>query len=537
MDFIGEMRDKAKDMDKVSHGRPILPMEKDADPPYIDVNLQQGGLDKGLARIRRYDLRLINYQDPFGNLIDVDEYKLYDDDSRLLNLAIEGLSLGLPTFIEAVNSLVNSCKKLNYFEKNVDEGTSFLVMCNKRERTNSLRTSLAVLCMVLCEATKFNLFSGMLGNAFKYGFEVPLTSWLLYHINDWGHFSKELLAADLHSDDTDCDFYLPDDKNAWNDKRRVIGVTCQDVARCLGILRAFPAPPDLMEEEHLLGTKLIEIYSVSVYFRGGTSGRVYGKIMINNGDSKFCIYDRAQHKSELVESHGKLTLQEPDDFISTKWGIAIELDLKEEGGDNLEIVNGVLHWDPFARDDGGAYDYNSRLSGFVKGKNGYAIVYYTMHAEAIQAVVETTLIIKEGHPNTNEGVCVCGKLSARYGDFVYALDIYEKYYETVLFDKPVNKLSALPCTLETGMCKRGEGVKVGEAIKLSRSRVTVSVDSSLVIVANLKSCEGNPIVTGSMEWHPRELGDFEGIMEGQPEDSYSLQVKVKWIQNQRDIEQ
>ena len=125
--FIAELRDLIRDNNRTSHGCHILPLEEEADAFYIDLKLQEGGIDKGLVKIRRYDLRIINYQDPFGNSLDVNEFNeftLYDDDSRLLKFGIEVLKLELSTFLKAVNYLSNICKKLL--------GTSFLVMCDKK---------------------------------------------------------------------------------------------------------------------------------------------------------------------------------------------------------------------------------------------------------------------------------------------------------------------------------------------------------------------------------------------------------------------
>ncbi|KAL2927758.1 Ribosome-inactivating protein charybdin [Bienertia sinuspersici] len=482
VDFIGELRDEARDKDKYSHGRPILPLETDADPLYIDVKLLKSEVDKGLVRIRRYDLCLINYQDPLGNVIDVDEFELYDDESKLVEFGFEGLLLGLPKFIEAVDSLADS--------SNVDVGTS-----------------LAVLCLVLCEAAKLELLSCSLDKAFKSEFQVRLTSWFFKLIKDWEYFSNQLLTED--HDDADCDFYLPSLCNDWNDDRRMIGVTCQDVARCLGILQAVPPPPAPMAEEFLSGTKLAEIFSVSVYFNGGGSGLVYGTIKVDTDYDTLYIYSRDRTNCESIESHGTLSLQDPSGgAIPLYCKLAITVEIVEEGGDNLEVLSSML-WDGPLHED----SYDTRLSAFVRGKRGYVIIYYTVFEKALQAVVEATLLTKEGNPDASP--LVCGKLSAHYCDLPYISCFRWKYFETVLFDKPVSK-------------EWEERVELGESIKLPRSCVSVPVYDALIIKADLKSSEGNPIATGSMEWLPRNLGDFQGIMEGHPNDSHLLQVKVKW---------
>lgn len=133
--------------------------------------------------------------------------------------------------------------------------------------------------------------------------------------------------------------------------------------------------------------------------------------------------------------------------------------------------------------------YDTRVSSMVRGKNGYAIVYYSIFLDAIEAEVEATLLWK-GEPDTNHEVCVCGRLFARYRDFTYADDFLIKYYQKMFFNKPVDKelcMVPIPCASET--CKRGEWLKVGKAIKLSRSKVAVRVSDSLVIIADLKTCE------------------------------------------------
>ncbi|XP_057530524.1 uncharacterized protein LOC130808966 isoform X2 [Amaranthus tricolor] len=51
--FIAELRDLIRDNNRTSHGCHILPLEEEADAFYIDLKLQEGGIDKGLVEIRR----------------------------------------------------------------------------------------------------------------------------------------------------------------------------------------------------------------------------------------------------------------------------------------------------------------------------------------------------------------------------------------------------------------------------------------------------------------------------------------------------
>lgn len=101
----------------------------------------------------------------------------------------------------------------------------------------------------------------------------------------------------------------------------------------------------------------------------------------------------------------------------------MELNPIEGGIDNKEVIKGKMLQDSSVRID----RQDTRLFAFVKGKNGYAIVYYTVYNEAIQAVVEATLLAKEGHPDASHVVCVCGQPSAYYRDLDYASDTLKKY--------------------------------------------------------------------------------------------------------------
>ena len=85
---------------------------------------------------------------------------------------------------------------------------------------------------------------------------------------------------------------------------------------------------------------------------------------------------------------------------------------------------------------------------------------------------------------------------------------------------------AFPCTSEFGECKLVELVKTGENIKLSRSCVAVEISDPLIIKANLKSCAGKPVVTGSMEWLLSWLGDFQSVMEGHSFFAFSLLITL-----------
>ena len=335
-------------------------------------------------------------------------------------------------------------------------------------------------------------------------------------INDWGFFSEQLLSDELHVSDTSkCNGCLPNDMNDWHDERRMIGVTCLDVVKFLGICKAFPSHIEPIEQECLLdGKYLVEIFSVSVYFNDGQSGSAYGCITVNTDYGSFCIYKRDCNECEFIKSHGTLTLQDPNGFISTRNKVEFVLDLKDVGG-NLEINEGKTRWDGSLGED----SLDSRLAVMVKGKCGYAIVYYSIFMPAIQVVVEATLLIKEDHSHANENVCVFGRFSTRSGLSDFSTDSFKKYYETILYHKPVSKA----CT-----CKQVQSGKAFK-LKLSKTRVNVRLMESLIILAELKNCDGKPIVTGSIELLPEQLSEFEEIIQGHSDDSHLLQLKVKQI--------
>ncbi|CAO2829929.1 unnamed protein product [Amaranthus hypochondriacus] len=356
--FIMEVREKVKVNDKTSHRCSILPLKEETHQPYVDLTLQEGGVEKGLLKIRRYDLRLIDYQYPCGISLNVDEFQIYDDESKIVKFGIEGLELGLSTFSEAVNHLENVSKNPDFYEHNKDVGTSFLMVCDTKKVGDTqgnfkIRTSLGVLCLVLCEAVKVDLFSCLLGNAFEFGYEVSMTSWLLDRINDWSFFSEQLLADTVHYTDTidECNTCLPINLNDWPEDRRVIGITCSDITKFLGICKAIPSPVEPIKEICILDGKcLVEIFSVSAYFSDGHSGDVYGSIKVKTDYGTYSIYERDYNESEFVESHGILSIQDSNGFISPLGVVEFYIDLKERGG-NVEIAKGKIMWEDTLEED------------------------------------------------------------------------------------------------------------------------------------------------------------------------------------------
>ena len=67
-------------------------------------------------------------------------------------------------------------------------------------------------------------------------------------------------------------------------------------------------------------------------------------------------------------------------------------------------------------------------------------------------------------------------------------------------------------------------------LKLSKTRVSVNVMKSHIILTELKNCDGKPIVTSSIELLPEKSSEFkEIIIQWHSDNCHMLQLKVKQI--------
>lgn len=510
MVFIQQVRDWAKDPNRFSHGRPVLPFP----PPtmqqaqYMDIELRAKD-DKQVERvltvkIRRHDLYIIGYRmDGANNWL---EFKWEDAQLKLIP---NSESLGFGENYDNLGKLEN-LEKVGYstLKKTIAD---LAVTRDGKTRKSALRA----LAVMISETARFQKLSDTFAPEMQQSKDMKFDeTWMAPLIKNWGNLSDMLLREDQFA----IYFRLPRDKetNQPNILTRIkeLGiVTSTDAAKCIALLKGnyptpklqpmkLPATSNAGPTIRGKGLSLLQVFSVKV----NIAGEIYGKVLVDDGLGTFHVYNRERTNFEPIQMSDTLTLTGPYRGSTASQYFEVSLDLKKRGNSptlDSEISKGSFSWDLCQLSNNVYYD--KCLSFVVSGKSGNATVYYTPFRDAVQANVEVVLI----NGDSNDPAEVFGLLSAYYSGYDYSSE-QKKYYQSTLFNKP---------------SKESLKVKPGNPIPLSRSVIAVPTMGSLITEVNLSVSPGKEIAKGTAEFPPQLDGKTVKDIKGK----YGLvRVTVAW---------
>ncbi|CAO2833608.1 unnamed protein product [Amaranthus hypochondriacus] len=509
--FLQQVRDWAKDPNRFSHGRPVLPYP----PPtmqqaqYTDIELRAKD-DKQVERVltvklRRHDLYIIGYRmEGANNWL---EFKWEDPKLKLIP---NSESLGFGENYDNLGKLEN-LDKVGYstLKKTIAD------LAVTRD-SNTRKSCLRVLAVMIPEAVRFQKLSDPFSTAMQNLSDIKFDEvWMEELIKSWGNLSDMLLREDQYA----IYFRLPRDKetnqpNILTRTKEIGIVTSADAAKCVALLKGnYPAPklqfaafsPVSNAPSTSIrgkGLPLLQVYSVYINNLVGEI-ELYGKVQINDGLGTFHLYNRQRTSYESIQVSEGVTLSGPYRGSSASQYFEVNLDLKKRGnsvGLDVDISKGSFSWDLCQLSNNNYYD--KQLSYVVHGKNASATVYYTPFRDAVQANVEVVLVNGDGKDPAE----VYGSMVARYSNY----NDQSKYYQSVLFRK-----SSKDCVK----------VKPGNSIPLSRFVVAVPTLGSLIVDANFCVSSGREIAKGIAEFPPQLDGKTVRDIKG----TYGLvRVTVSW---------
>ncbi|KAJ8433349.1 hypothetical protein Cgig2_020429 [Carnegiea gigantea] len=499
--FIQRIREwaRAKNPDRFSHGRPVLPYppQNMRNSEYADLELKakDSGDERTLiARIRRHDLYIIGYKperspkflefkwDKKGKIqyIDHSESLGFGENYWHLGDLENQPAVGYTTLKRAIIALATDIVK---------------------ERRPQLRA----LAVMVPEVVRFEKMSEILIPEMVKKKDRDFQKWMEPLLHNWTNLSDMLLREDQYA----ISFRLPKNKDGSpNDLTKdpdlkIVGSA--DAARCLAILKGNYHPPRQLLASVISpgvadasnnsvqgkGLALVEVFSVRVTnIAGKNPGNLYGSVELFDGLGTFPLYNRQRGESEPISPNDIATLTGPYRGVSGSQFFQVTLDLKNKGtggpSPDDEVSKGSFAWDVCELTNDGYYD--KRLTDIVSGKNGSVTVYYTPFRDAIQARVEVQLVDGGGHNPLD----VQGSLVAQYSNYDYSTDEQKKYYRTVLFSKAS----------------------------------TVNVGSSLIIEARMSSVNHlHEIAKGTAEFPPQLNGKITKDIRGK----YGrIRVAVTW---------
>lgn len=511
MVFIQQVRDWAKDPNRFSHGRPVLPHPPRTiqEAQYMDIELRAKDakqIERVLTvKLRRHDLYIIGYRmDGANNWL---EFK-WDDPK--LKLIPKSDSLGFGENYDNLGKLEN-LEKVGY--TTLKQTIADLAVTTD---SNTRKSSLRALAVMISETVRFQKLSDTYAPVMQELKDIKFDeTWMEPLIKNWGGLSDMLLREDQFA----IYFRLPRDKelnqpNILTRTKELGIVTSADAAKCIAVLKGNYPTPRLkvtgLSASANSGTSiqgkglpLLQVFSVRI---NNTAGQIYGKIQVDDGLGTFHLYNRQRTYYESITE--TLTLAGPYRGTSASQYFEVSLVLKKLGStasSDAEISSGSFSWDLCQLSNNDYYD--KRLSYVVSGKGGSATVYYTPFRDAVQANVEVVLINGDGKDPAE----VYGTLVARYSNYDYPTGSDKaKYYQTTLFNKPNKEIVK---------------VKPGSPIPLSRSVIAVPTTGSLITEANLSVSSGKEIAKGTAEFPPQLDGKTVKDIKGK----YGLvRVTVAW---------
>ncbi|KAI8027926.1 hypothetical protein LOK49_LG02G02112 [Camellia lanceoleosa] len=229
-------------------------------------------------------------------------------------------------------------------------------------------------------------------------------------------------------------------------------------------------------------------------------GQLYGTITVTDGLSSQYIYNRSRDNYESIRPRDTTLLTSPAArSISAYDSFTIDAALKDKDKLSLDddVSSGQISWNVFNTTN----EYDKPLYEYVPGKYGSVTVNYIVLSDAVEAIVEVTLINGDGE----NPVDVYRLITAHNGNFTN---------ESVLFRKISNEYI---------------DVKPGHPIPLSRSVVAIPQNSSLIVRANLMDHDSlspnDEIANGTTQFPAQLSGTSQKNISGKYGE---IQVKVTW---------
>ncbi|KNA03696.1 hypothetical protein SOVF_206640 [Spinacia oleracea] len=511
MTFIQQVRDWAKDPNRFSHGRPVLPHP----PPtikgeqYMDIELRAKDAKQKervlTVKIRRHDLYIIGYLMEGAN-----NWLEFKWEKPKLKLIPNSVSLGFGENYDNLGTLEN-LEKVGY--STLKQTIADLAVTTD---SDTRKSSLRVLAVMISETVRSQKLSDTYAPLMQGMKDIKFDEmWMAPLIKNWGDLSDMLLREDQYA----IYFRLPRDKetnqpNILTRTKELGIVTSADAAKCIFVLKGnYPtlnrqlltglsATANSGTSIQGKGLPLLQVFSVHL---NNISGEIYGTVQVDDGLGIFHLYNRQRTGYEPISMNEALTLAGPYRAASVSQYFKVSLDLKKRGNSptsDIEISKDMFSWDicQLRNDE----NYDKRLSYVLKGRSGSATVYYTPFRDAVQANVEVVLINGDGK-NPAE---VYGSLVARYSN--YPIGGEQAKYQTSLFNKGNKDLVK---------------VKPGNPIPLSRYVIGVPTVGSLITEASFFVSPGKEIAKGIAEFLPQLDGKTVKDIKGQ----YGVvRVTVAW---------
>ncbi|KAL6503204.1 hypothetical protein OROHE_023833 [Orobanche hederae] len=255
----------------------------------------------------------------------------------------------------------------------------------------------------------------------------------------------------------------------------------------------------------------MEVFSVFVGREQFEPFRVYGCIEVVSDAFKFQVFRKeADDALDLLHDGKILTLLDGPRVFDECCSLEIKVDLKDF--ENRLHIKGYVEWDQ--RDLGGSSWLEKQLCSVVQSNLGFAAIHYSFFPRAVQATIGIFCTAKKHGNDDNIYPEFYGSIVARYGSYDYTSQYNKDYYQIVIFQR------------NEGNRAQSQSDSDG-LIPLSRSKVVVPLNSSLVIEANLHNNIFSQVLNDYVEFSVGIKNGKKMTVDG---DGYSIEIglHVKW---------
>lgn len=149
---------------------------------------------------------------------------------------------------------------------------------------------------------------------------------------------------------------------------------------------------DAYKHRAVPGSPLAEVSSVIISPYYAEECQLYGTIRVDDDEGSVYIYNLEPEDSETIKSpNDSLILSNRDRAIFASNNFTVYFDLKDKNNGDAEFISNFFSWDVEieTETDGG---YNKLLVKDIKGQQGSARVYYTVHSIALEASIRAQFI-------------------------------------------------------------------------------------------------------------------------------------------------
>ncbi|XP_074304240.1 uncharacterized protein LOC141638954 [Silene latifolia] len=214
---------------------------------------------------------------------------------------------------------------------------------------------------------------------------------------------------------------------------------------------------------------LLEVYTVMVHHDTNKELKICGKMLVCDNWTGFLYFDRKMLNPVILSGNVEtIPINVKRRCLNLSEYLAMGIRLKDVEG--RVLIEGEISWNDYKAKEPISW-YDKRICSVIRGKHGYAAVFYSIFSKARQAEVKISFECAE-YPDVRYSLD--GSIVAGHSKGTYLTEYDKACYQSVLFRGNSSDLQS------------------GCTVPLSKSVVAVPIDAFLTVVINLYASPLSP---------------------------------------------